>query len=179
VSVVCHNALNRCVNEYSLRDTGRILDRARDLVIENFAKSADEVKDGMDASLCAIDLGLRKIQWSGAHNPLWIYRLADQQIEMIRADKQPVGKSPNASPFTSHSFELTKGDIIYLFTDGNADQFGGENNKKLTCARFRDLLSQIAHLNMQDQKQQLLDFHEEYKGKNEQIDDICIIGVRI
>ncbi|MEY4111300.1 MAG: hypothetical protein RLZZ46_1656, partial [Bacteroidota bacterium] len=164
VSVVCNTALNRAVIEFGLRKTGEIFDKTRELVLENFAKSDEEVKDGMDASLAALDLINQKMMWSGANNPLWIYRKNNNQIEEIKADKQPIGQSDKPKPFATTNIDLCEGDIIYLFTDGYSDQFGGEKNKKLTKAKFRELLLSLASLSMDEQRAKLLDFHNNYRG---------------
>ncbi|MFN5307508.1 MAG: PP2C family protein-serine/threonine phosphatase [Bacteroidota bacterium] len=179
VSVVCNNALNRSLNEYAEREPGRIFDRTRALVLESFSKSDEEVKDGMDASLCALHLQTMKLQWAGANNPLWIFRSATQTIEEHKPDKQPIGKGYEQKPFTTHEIALHEGDILYLFTDGYADQFGGEKGRKLTRARFREFLLGIAHLDMEQQRESLLQFHDEYRGEQEQVDDICVMGVRV
>lgn len=179
VSVVCNTALSRSLNEFGLRNTGEIFDQTRALVLDNFAKSDEEVQDGMDASLAALDVTTRKLMWSGANNPLWIYRTADKTIQEIKADKQPIGKGHNNTPFSSHELSLYEGDIIYLFTDGYADQFGGEKGKKLTKAKFREKLLSIATLPMEEQRKELLDFHDRYRGSLAQVDDICVIGVRV
>jgi serine phosphatase RsbU (regulator of sigma subunit) len=179
VSVVCNTALSRSLNEFGLRNTGEIFDQTRALVLDNFAKSDEEVQDGMDASLAALDVTTRKLMWSGANNPLWIYRKADKTIQEIKADKQPIGKGYDNTPFSSHELSLYEGDIIYLFTDGYADQFGGERGKKLTKAKFREKLLSIAPLPMEEQRKELLDFHDSYRGGLAQVDDICVIGVRV
>lgn len=179
VSVVCNNALHRAVNEFALRLPGEILDKARELVVENFAKSDEDVKDGMDASLCSLDITTRKLFWAGANNPIWIYRASSNIMEEIKADKQPIGKALEPKPFNSHEMDLQEGDCIYLFTDGYADQFGGSNNKKLTRTKFRELLLEIAKLPMNEQRNRLLEHHDTYRGKEEQVDDICIVGVRV
>jgi serine phosphatase RsbU (regulator of sigma subunit) len=179
VSVVCNNALNRAVNEFSLRLTGQIFDKTRDLVLESFAKSDDEVKDGMDASLACLNIADNTLLWSGANNPLWIYRNNSNAIEEIKPDKQPIGVAHQFKPFTTHQIELNKNDIIYLFTDGYADQFGGQQGKKLMKAKLRDFILLNAKLNMDEQYAALLKFHHQFKGNNEQVDDICIIGVKV
>jgi len=179
VSVVCNTALNRSLNEFGLRSTGEIFDQTRALVLDNFAKSDEEVQDGMDASLAALDVTTRKLMWSGANNPLWIYRKADKTIQEVKADKQPIGKGYNNTPFSSHELSLYEGDIIYLFTDGYADQFGGERGKKLTKAKFREKLLSIATLTMEEQRKELLNFHDSYRGVLAQVDDICVIGVKV
>jgi serine phosphatase RsbU (regulator of sigma subunit) len=81
--------------------------------------------------------------------------------------------------FTLHSFDLKTGDILYLFTDGYADQFGGEKNKKLTKFRFKELLLSIQHLTLSEQRNYLFEFHNTYRGTNEQVDDILVIGVKV
>jgi serine phosphatase RsbU (regulator of sigma subunit) len=183
VSVVCNNALNRALNEYGKRLPSEIFDKTRELVIENFAKSDEEVKDGMDASLAALDVKNRTLLWSGANNPLWIIRkdsgTNEYVFEDIKADKQPIGKGYETKPFTTHQIQLNEGDTIYLFTDGYADQFGGEENKKMTKAKFRALLLSLAPLPMEKQRTALLDYHDQYRGNEDQVDDICVIGVRV
>ncbi|HLA57293.1 MAG TPA: SpoIIE family protein phosphatase, partial [Puia sp.] len=138
VSVVCSNALNRTVKEFKETETGRILDKTRELVLETFEKSTSEVKDGMDISLLCIDSKNRNISWSGANNPLWY--IEDSVLKEIKADKQPVGQTDYAKPFTTHQIEFKSGTTFYLFTDGFADQFGGPNGKKFKYKQFSDLL---------------------------------------
>jgi serine phosphatase RsbU (regulator of sigma subunit) len=133
----------------------------------------------MDASLCALNLQTNILRWSGANNPLWICRRNTKEIEEIKADKQPIGRYYEPKPFITHEYQLFPGDIIYIFTDGYADQFGGEKGKKLTRAGFRSFLMSISHLEMDEQLEALLKFHEDYRGDNEQVDDICVIGVRV
>ena len=179
VSVVCNNALNRSLIEFNERETGKIFDKTRELVLANFALSDDVVQDGMDASLIAINMSTLKLQWSGANNPLWIYRNSAKLIEEIKGDKQPIGKTDYAKPFQTFNIDLNAGDVIYLFTDGYADQFGGERGRKLTKAKFREFVLGIVTLPMEQQREKLLQYHESYRGAEEQVDDICIVGVRV
>jgi len=122
VSVICNNGLNRSVREHGLTDTGKILDKTREIIISEFEKSDEEVKDGMDIALVSLRSNNESEEWSaqfsGANNPLWIIRKDSTFIEEIKADKQPIGKYADAKPFTTHSIELQKGDLIYIFTDG-------------------------------------------------------------
>mgnify|MGYP000047097449 CR=1 FL=1 len=90
VSVVCNGALNRSVREYGLSDPGIILDKTREIVIAEFDKSRDSVKDGMDIALCVLNTKTNELQYSGAYNPLWIVRVGDTVIEEIKADRQPL-----------------------------------------------------------------------------------------
>ncbi|NQY08813.1 MAG: SpoIIE family protein phosphatase [Flavobacteriales bacterium] len=175
VSVVCNNALNRSVREYSLTDPAKILDKTREIVIEEFDKSDEEVKDGMDIALCSID-GFT-LSYAGANNPLWI--VINGEVLETKADKQPIGKYATNQPFTSHQFDLQKGDTIYLFSDGYPDQFGGPKGKKYKSRNFKSFLISIQNESMDKQHDLLLKEFESWKGNLEQIDDVCVIGVRV
>ncbi len=175
VSVVCNNALNRSVREYGLIEPGKILDKAREIVIQEFEKSDEEVKDGMDIALCSLEGN--KLQYAGANNPLWIIR--NGEILETKANKQPIGKFDNPLSYNTHSFELQKGDIIYIFSDGYVDQFGGEKGKKFKAKAFRKMLLDIENKNMDEQRLLIDNTFESWKGNLEQIDDVCVIGVRI
>lgn len=177
VSVVGHNALNRCVKEFGLTDPARILDKLTQLVEETFERSENEVKDGMDISLCSLDMTDNKLQWAGANNPLWLLR--DGKIQEIKADKQPIGKFENRKPFTSHTIQLQKDDSIYILTDGYADQFGGPKGKKFKYRQLEEHLLASHQKSMEEQKQILDKAFEDWKAELEQIDDVCIIGVRL
>ncbi len=177
VSVICNNALNRALIEFEETLPGKIFDKARSLILENFEKSDEEVKDGMDATLCALDTKLNKLWWSGANIPLWIIR--EHELIEIKPDKQPIGKGYENKVFTTHEIALQKNDTIFLFSDGFADQFGGEKNKKMTKAKFKENLLKIAALSMAEQKQELELFYENYKGIEEQVDDVCVLGFRV
>ncbi|UKN01906.1 tetratricopeptide repeat protein [Paracrocinitomix mangrovi] len=177
VSVVCHNALNRAVREFGLREPGKILDKVTDLVIETFEKSTEEVKDGMDICLCSFDFENNQVLYSGANNGL--YHIVNGELVEIKPDKQPVGKYADRQPFTTHSISSKKGDVFYLFTDGYADQFGGEKGKKLKYKPFKEILLNNSQSNMWNQRTVLFDKFQTWKGDYEQIDDVCVIGVRI
>ncbi len=175
VSVVCNNALNRSVREYGLTEPGQILDKAREIVIQEFEKSDEEVKDGMDIALCSLDGN--KLQYAGANNPLWIIRKGE--ILETKANKQPIGKFDNPLPYTTHSFELQKGDTLYIFSDGYVDQFGGEKGKKFKPKALRELLLSIQDKQIDKQKLLINETFENWRGSLEQIDDVCVIGVKI
>jgi serine phosphatase RsbU (regulator of sigma subunit)/Tfp pilus assembly protein PilF len=185
VSVVCSNALNRAVKEFGLNEPGKILDKVRELVVETFERSESEVKDGMDIALCSLQKNRSgyTLQYAGANNPLWLIRknTTDGKFELIetRADKQPIGKYPNSKPFNANTIELQKGDTIYIFTDGYSDQFGGDTGKKLKTANSKKLLLSIQEKSMEEQFKLVDDFFETWKGKNEQVDDVCMIGIRV
>lgn len=203
VSVICNTGLNRSVREFELRDPAKILGKCRELVIKEFEKSDEEVKDGMDISLCALNLQTLELQWAGANNPLWIatsrqlstsseapesrkpVRSANGltadglSLYEVKADKQPIGKYDIEKPFTSHSIQLAEGDTLYIFSDGFPDQFGGEHGKKYKSGKFKRTLIELAQKPI-DQQRDLLDQEfETWKGPIEQIDDVCVIGVKV
>ena len=180
VSVVCSNALNRAVKEFGLMKPGAILDKVRELVVEAFNKEEGDVKDGMDISLISMKhgaAGITEAEWAGANNPLWIIR-GDELIE-YKADKQPIGQYVDAHPFTTHSISLQKGDLLYLFSDGYQDQFGHISGKKFKSAQLRKMLLSIRERSMEDQERIIDQTFREWKGSFEQVDDVCIIGVRL
>ena len=174
VSVVCNNGLNRSVREHNLTDPGEILTQTREIVIEEFEKSEEDVKDGMDIALCSLQGN--KLVYAGANNPLWIIR--NGEVLETKANKQPIGKFDNPQPYTSHNFELQQGDTVYLFSDGYADQFGGEKGKKYKSGNFKKFLVSIQHLSMAEQQTRLEQEFDRWRGELEQIDDVCVIGVR-
>lgn len=181
VSVVCHNALNRSVREFGISEPAGILNKTREIVVSEFEKSDTDVKDGMDISLCYLNLQDLEIRWAGANNPLWIIR--NKELIEIKPDKQPIGKYSHAKPFTSHHVKLEKNDNIYIFTDGYQDQFGGPESytggKKLKISQMKEILISVSDLNMDDQVKIIDEKFEAWKGNLEQVDDVCIIGVKI
>ena len=180
VSVVCHGAMNRAVREFGLTDPGKILDKTREIVTAEFEKSKHEgesIKDGMDVALCSL-VG-RTLHYAGAHNPLWVIRKGSQEVEEIKGDKQPIGEFDEPTPFITHSVDLNPGDTIYVFSDGYSDQFGGDKGKKLKASNFRELLTSVQDRSMEHQKEHIDRAFEEWKGDLEQLDDVCVIGVRI
>lgn len=197
VSVVCSNALNQSVLQHKLCDPGKILDKTTDMVVERFERSAEEVKDGMDISMVSIeklDNGSSKVKYAGAHNNLWIVSKRDSigiesnitesdqyehKIFEIKANKQPVGKYEMRQEFKTTEMILEEGDTIYLFTDGYADQFGGENGKKYKSKNFKHLVLRIFDLKVDDQKVELDKEFENWSRGFEQLDDVCVIGVEI
>lgn len=177
VSVVCNNALNRAVREFNLREPGEILDVTRNLVIEQFAKSNEDVKDGMDIALCT--LNGNTLKFAGANNPLWILRKGESDVEVLRANKEPIGKVENLTPFITHTTTVKPGDTLYLFSDGFADQFGGDKGKKLKTKPFKHLLASLQQQTMQEQCEAIDQFFETWRGDLEQLDDVCVVGVRV
>lgn len=179
VSVVCNHALNQSVKEFGITQPNLILEKSRDLVIETFSESIENVQDGMDIAICALNTKTNELEYAGANNPIWIIRKNSEIIEEIKADKQHIGRSHFMNPFTNHSIQLYKGDSFYIFSDGYQDQFGGPKGKKIKSKLFKNLLISITHKSLEDQKKILEEYLNEWKGGLEQVDDICVLGVKI
>jgi serine phosphatase RsbU (regulator of sigma subunit) len=177
VSVVCSNALNRSVLEFKLTDPGEILDKTRELVISTFEKSEKQVRDGMDISLCVLNSNNDLLQWAGANNPLCY--IHNKVLTRISGNKQPVGEYGDELPFTTHTIQLHRGDNLYLFSDGYADQFGGPKGKKFKYKQLEEVITGVSDLPMQEQATVIDQRFESWKGNLGQVDDVCIIGIRI
>ncbi|MFI5203802.1 MAG: tetratricopeptide repeat protein [Flavobacteriales bacterium] len=176
VSVVCSNALTRCVKEFNLTDPGKILNKARELVTETFDKSGAGVKDGMDISFLSIQK-TGEIKWAGANNPLWY--VTNGTMKEIPPTKRPIGQSESVLEFASHTLELSSDTTLFLFTDGFADQFGGPSGKKFKYSNLKKLLSENALREPGVIHYKLRTAFETWMGNLEQVDDVCIIGVKM
>lgn len=184
VSVVGANGLNRCVKEFGLTKPGEILDKLSELVQETFESGEDKVKDGMDGALISLEKNQggnpsHSLYYAGAHNPLWIVRKGATEIEEIKANKQPIGNFEHAQAFTTHEVELHPGDAVYMFSDGYADQFGGPKGKKFKYKSLKALLLEMQELSMDKQHDKMDQVFEDWKGEMEQLDDVCVIGIRV
>lgn len=177
VSVVCNNALKRSLFEYGKTMPAEILDQSREIIVQEFKYSEEEIKDGMDISLCAFDFDKMKLYWAGAHNPLIIIR-QNEWME-FKANKQPVGAHVDIKAFTNHEVKLEKNDLIYIFSDGFVDQFGGPKGKKFKMKEFKNLLLQINNEALDTQKDKLFHTFNRWKDSNEQVDDVCVVGIKI
>lgn len=175
VSVVGYNSLNRCVRELQLTDPAEILNHLTEMVEETFSKQYKTVSDGMDIALCVWnkkDL----LTYAGAYNPLYLIRKGE--LIEIKADKQPIGKFIRREKFTSHQLKIQDNDSIYLFSDGYADQFGGEKGKKLKYSKFKEYLLELNDVDAHNMSEELIRRFHDWRGSNEQIDDVCLMKVR-
>jgi serine phosphatase RsbU (regulator of sigma subunit) len=177
VSVVCNNALNRSVREFGLTSPSDILNKTRELVIETFDKSVNNVRDGMDIALCSIDQDKQEITFSGANNGLYIVRKGE--LIECKPNKQPIGNYEHTKPFGEEKIVVEEGDYYYLSTDGFADQFGGENGKKYKYGPFKRFITSMATNDAKMQGKNLEAEFNRWKGNHEQLDDICVLGFKV
>mgnify|MGYP001942844791 CR=1 FL=1 len=192
VSIICSNALNRTIEEFKLTDPGEILDKTTDLLIEAFVQSNQDVKDGMDISLCCFNKKENSYTFAGANNPLYVIKqktdgliLEENTIQNetnylveIKGDRQSIGWQENRKKFTTNTVHVNSGDMIYSFTDGFPDQFGGERGKKYKYRKFKNFLLSVSNLPLWEQSSQIEKEFDTWKGDLEQIDDVCIVGVK-
>jgi len=180
MSMIGNTFLHQIVNEEKVSQPSVILDQLRERVITALRQEGQDNarKDGMDMALCSLDIETRELQFAGANNPL--YYTKDNDIVELKGDKQPVGYMPERSgPFTNHKIDLNEGDAIYIFSDGYPDQFGGPKGKKFKYKQLRDLFLANSQKPMLTQKDLLISSFYAWKGDLEQIDDVCVIGVRV
>lgn len=168
------------ISEKNIRQPAQILNQLRSKVIHALSRSGSDarLKDGMDMVMCTFSPDRRRIQFACAMNPLWVVRR--NAIIEYRADKFPVGEHiGDSGDFTSMEHETEPGDMIYLFSDGYADQFGGKDGKKFKYKQFRDILCSIAGESCDEQARVLHQRFREWQGSHEQVDDVLVIGIRI
>lgn len=173
--------LNEIINDKMMHEPADILDLLRLKIILALRQSdhANENKDGMDIALLRIDRRYSQAVFSGANNSLYV--AGREKLTELKGDKRPVGFSfdQENEQFTQQSFRLEKGDVLYMFTDGFPDQFGGPLGKKFKHRQLESLLLEIHGKSMEEQHRSLLETHVQWKGSLEQVDDICIVGLRI
>lgn len=191
VSIVAGNALNRAIREFKLTNPAIIFDKVNQIMQETFINSDDyTVADGMDAVICVLDYDHRKLHIAAANNPVWIVSPPSKDpnfknneswlLAQVAPDKQPIGKFKDESPhFQLKSINMERGEMVYLFTDGIADQFGGPKGKKFKYKQLQEVLTSIAKYPCLEQKEMLTKTIEDWKGNLDQVDDILIIGIRI
>jgi ligand-binding sensor domain-containing protein/serine phosphatase RsbU (regulator of sigma subunit) len=179
MSILNISSIEEAIKEGSTAPS-QIFNKTRNFIIERLKKdgSPEGGKDGMDASIICFDFEKNKFSYTAAQNPIWIIR-GEKLIE-IKPEKMPIGKHDKDNiPFVGGEFEIQKGDQIYTLTDGFQDQFGGPKSKKFMVKNLREYVLSISHLPMQEQYQKFKETFTNWKGDIEQVDDVCVIGVKI
>jgi serine phosphatase RsbU (regulator of sigma subunit) len=171
--------LNEQFRTHGIRKPGEILGNLRIKIKEILAQNgtSDGQRDGMDLAMVIIDPECRTLNFAGANRPLFLVR--EEELITIKGDKQPIGVHWEEREFTDRMLELREGDQIYLFTDGFVDQFGGEARKKFKTRKFRNLLLSLRNEPMSIQKKVIEEAFLNWRGRHEQIDDVCVMGLRI
>jgi serine phosphatase RsbU (regulator of sigma subunit) len=180
MSMLGFTLLNEVVNGMKLLQANIILNELRSKVKKSLRQKGDEheAQDGMDIALCIIDQDQQHMQYAGANNPLIL--ISDGELTRIKPDLMPVGIQINErNSFTNHQIDLKKGDILYLFSDGYIDQFGGENGSRFKAGNFERLLAEIWQKDMPLQHEILKERLLKWKNGYDQIDDILVMGIRI
>jgi ligand-binding sensor domain-containing protein/serine phosphatase RsbU (regulator of sigma subunit) len=179
MSIIGYNSLNKIVKEQEIFRPSEILDRLNYEVTRSLQRQDSEggtINDGMDISLICFNKKTRVLQFAGAFNPLWLVR--NGELEEIKADRFAIGRSKIdlERKFTNMEIQIQTGDTVYFFTDGYADQFGGEDGKKLKAKSMKDLIVALQDIPMSKQKEVLEGSLEVWRGHIEQVDDILVIG---
>lgn len=180
MSLVGANALNIAVQGNKMNAPAEILTELNRLTAEslNKAEGNSNVRDGMDLAMISFTKDFKQMEYSGANNPL--YHVRDGNLTQTKADKFAIGSfNHGEKQYTNHKIDIKKGDLIYIFSDGYADQFGGIKGKKFMYRQFREVLMEIRELPMNEQGNILNEKIENWRGNYEQIDDILVIGVRV
>jgi serine phosphatase RsbU (regulator of sigma subunit) len=177
MSMLGINLLSEIVIERKIKDPGTILNILREEIVRSLKTDEGYSMDGMDAVLCKIDFETLTLEYASANNSLYIIR--NNELTDHKSQKMPVGYMEHAVPFHTNTIALQKDDVIYTFTDGFADQFGGQKGKKFKYSQLKNQLLAIHKKPSHEQKQILSQLFENWKGGLEQVDDVCVIGIRI
>ena len=180
MSMIGTSLLNEFIIENNLEDTAEILTNMRKQIIKSLKQEGADAdnKDGMDMALCKYDPKKKTVQYSGAYNPL--IHISKNEINHIKGDNQPIGLHTGRKlPFTNHEIKVKKGDMLYIYSDGFADQFGGERGKKYMSGKFKKFLLSISEMTTEEQEKLVKAEFTNWMGENEQIDDVCVMGVKV
>lgn len=179
LSILGLSFLNQIVAERNITIASAILNLLREYMMSTLQQKGDHSmhKDGIDMSLCILNTEMHTLQFAGAFNPLYLVR--KDILTQYMGDNMPIGIAAETErPFRNHTIQLKKGDMLYLFSDGFADQFGGERNKKYKYPPFRQFLLDISALSTDDQKMAIEKEFECWKSDFPQLDDVLILGFR-
>ncbi len=196
MSIIGYNSLNKIVEDLKIEKTGAILDELNKQVNKVLGMQMHEelsIRDGMDISICCIDKEKNILEYSGANNSLYILKKQQKSLEdletimekedtvfyEIKPNKMAIGDGDNKKSYQTHTLPLHKKDTVYLFSDGYADQFGGPKGKKFMYKPFKKLLLSLQDKKMENQRSALNQTIVDWMGELDQLDDICIMGVRI
>jgi serine phosphatase RsbU (regulator of sigma subunit) len=179
MSLIGHNGLNQVAKERGVSKPGEVLRELNRIAFEALHKDREQhlIRDGMDMALCSYDPRNRVLEYAGANCPLYVVR--DGDTLTFEPNKAAIGSNElGEKEFLEHRIELREGDMVYAFSDGYADQFGGPKGKKFLYRRFRELLVEVSGHAPDRQRRMLHDAFNAWRGAHEQVDDILVIGLR-
>jgi serine phosphatase RsbU (regulator of sigma subunit) len=179
MSMVGLEIIEKAINVDNIEKPSAILsvmNRALERTFSREKNLGTIIRDGMDIGLCVIDRKKKKLEYSGAFFPLYLIR--ENTLTEIKGDKVIIGMNPEGMEYTSHEMDLFENDILYIFSDGYADQFGGNENKKFMYRRFRYLLTRIHSFPINDQKSILDENIKTWMSGNPQVDDMMVLGFK-
>lgn len=183
MSLIGYNLLNHIVNDNNIDDPAKILNELNKGVINALYRNNpnNTTKDGMDVAVCNINLKTKEVQFAGAMRPLYLFR--NGIFEEVKGDKMPIGTKDSERDhdikFTCHSLQADNDTVFYLFSDGYADQFGGDKGKKMMTKNFKEILASIHNKPFSEQQAAIAHHHKQWKGDYEQVDDILVIGFKL
>jgi serine phosphatase RsbU (regulator of sigma subunit) len=179
MSMIGSNILNKLITDKGLTDPSEILTQLNSELIFSLKQNKNAGNDGMDIALCVLDFKKKLLKFAGAYRPLYLVR--DNLLTEIKGSKFPIGghQVHNERQFVTNHLNLITGDKFYISTDGYADQFGGLEGKKLTTKKFKEYILSIKDKHIKKQGLLFQNYFDKWKGNNEQLDDVCLIGFEV
>jgi serine phosphatase RsbU (regulator of sigma subunit) len=180
ISILGISYLYLVISKHSPNTPAQLMNYLREYFMKTLDQTGkeEEQKDGIDMSICFFDKNLKQVQFAGAFNPVYIVR--NNNLVQLEGDKMPIGVSAEfENSFTNKQFELEPNDMVYLFSDGFPDQFGGPDGKKYKYNKFRELLIKCSSMPVSEQKMIIIDEFTEWKGNLPQLDDMTMVGIKI
>ena len=179
MSMVGSSLLHQIIGQKHLVEPAKILELLNDGIVEALKQKESDSHGGMDIALCCIDLNTKMLTFAGANRPL--YYIRNNVADALKPDKLPIGgfRPDEDRVFTQQTLQIEDNDIIYVYSDGYADQFGGVQGKKIMTKKFKELLLSIHQLPMKEQEKTLDEYFESWRGRYEQVDDVLVAGIRI
>lgn len=182
MSMIGSDRLNNIVSENKITSPGEILSALNRAIKKSLKQDGQKkaTRDGMDAAVCTVDLSSNTLRYAGANRSLWIVDQKGENLEEIKASKVAIaGLTPDDQVFEQHIVELTPGLKFYMTTDGYADQFGSEKNKKYMVKTLKNFITKNALLDFEEQKRLLEQELVNWMGEHDQVDDVCVVGFEL
>jgi serine phosphatase RsbU (regulator of sigma subunit) len=185
MSMLGSSYLSETIRNPNVTTANEMLDQMRDMIISSLHQqgAAGESRDGMELSICLYDPTTHVLEFAGAHISIYIATKPTQEdpykIVELKGDRMPIGYYRFMKPFTVQTYKVQPDDIVYLFTDGYVDQFGGKKNRRFQTKHFKQLLAENANKSMEEQQKIIRNAFYNWKGDGEQIDDVLVVGLKL